>query len=55
MGFVNFSQKKTIIAQPLEDGIKGVERYSIMKKRDTILSKVSDLIKKYLDPSKDTY
>ena len=26
-----------------------------MKKRDTILSKVSAFINKYLDPSKDTY
>ena len=26
-----------------------------MKKRDTILRKVSDFINKYLDPSKDTY
>ena len=26
-----------------------------MKKRDTILSKVSDFINKYLNPSKDTY
>ena len=43
------------MAQPLEDGIKDAERYSILKKRDTILSKVSDFISKHLDPSKDTY
>ena len=55
MGLVKFSQKKTIMAQPLEDGIKDAERYSILKKRDTILSKVSDFISKHLDPSKDTY
>ena len=55
MGLVDFSQKKTIIAQPLEDGIKYAERYSILEKRNTILSKFSDFINKYLDPSKDTY
>ena len=54
-GFGKFFTEKTIIAQPLDDGIEDVERYSILKKRDTILSKVSDFINKYLDPSKDTY
>ena len=54
-GFGKFFTKETIIAQPLEDGIKDVERYSILKKRDTILSKVIDFINKYLDPSKNTY
>ena len=39
MGLVNFSQKKQLL----------------YNKRDTILSKVSDFINKYLDPSKDTY
>ena len=55
MSLVNFSQKKKIIAQPLEDSIKDVESYSILKKKDTILSKVTDFINKSLDPSKDTY
>ena len=50
---VNFSRKKTIIAQSLEDGIKDVEHYSILKKRDTTLSKVSHFINRYLDPPKD--
>ena len=55
-GFGKIFKEKTIIAQQLEDGIKDVERYSVLKKkRDTTLSKVSDFINKYLDPSKDTY
>ena len=54
-GFGKFFTEKTIVAQPLEDGIKDVERYSILKKRDTTLSKVSGFINKYLDPSKGTY
>ena len=48
-------QRKKKIPQPLEDGIKDVERYFILKKRDAILSKVSDFFNEYLDPSKDTY
>ena len=55
MDLVNILQKKTITSQSLEGGIKDVERYSSLKKRDTMLSKVSDFINKYLDPSKDTY
>ena len=54
-GFAKFFTEKTIIAQLLEDGVKDVERYSILKKRDTILSKVSAFINMYLDPSKGTY
>ena len=53
-GFCKFFTEKTIIAQPLEDDIEDAERYSILKKRKTILSKVSDSINKYVDPSKDT-
>ena len=56
MGLVNFSQKKQLLmVDSIKESIKDVERYSILKKRDTILSKVSDFINKYLDPSKDTY
>ena len=54
-GFGKFLTVKTIIAQALEDGIKDVERYSILKKRDVISSKVGDFINKYLHLSKDTY
>ena len=42
-GFGKFFTEKITIAQPLEDGIKDVERYSIFLKNNTILSKVSDL------------
>ena len=42
MDLVNLSQKRTIIAQPLEHGIKDIDCYSILKKRVTILKKVSD-------------
>ena len=54
--FGKFFTEKTIIAQPLEDGIKDVERhYSILKKKkNVILRKVSDFINKYLDPFKGT-
>ena len=54
-GFYKFFTEKTIIAQPLEDDIEDAERYSILRKRKTILSKVSDSINKYADPSKDTF
>ena len=54
-GFGKFFEEKTIITQPLEEGIKDVECYSILEIRDTILSKASDFINNYLDPSKDTY
>ena len=47
-GFGKFITEKIIIAQPLEDGIKDVERYFILKKKDAILSKFSDFINKYL-------
>ena len=53
--FGKFFTEKKIIAQPLEDSIKDVESYSILKKKDAILSKVTDFINKSLDPSKDTY
>ena len=42
-GFGKFFTEKIPIAQPLEDGIKDVERYSIFLKKNTILSEVSDL------------
>ena len=32
MDLVNLSQKRTIIAQPLEHGIKDIDCYSILKK-----------------------
>ena len=51
-GFGKFFTEKSIIAQPLKNGIKDVELYTILKKRDTILSKVCDFTHKYLDPSK---
>ena len=54
-GFCKFFTEETINAQSLEDSIKDVKRYSISRKRDTILSKVSDFINNYLGPSKDTY
>ena len=54
-GFCKFFTEETINAQSLEDSIKDVKRYSISRKRDTILSKVSDFINKYLAPSKDIY
>ena len=54
-GFCNFFTEETINAQSLEDSIKDVKRYSISRKRDTMLSKVSDFINKYLAPSKDIY
>ena len=53
-GFGRFFTEKTIIAQPLEDGIKYVERFFILKKRDITLNKVSNFINWYLDP-KDKY
>ena len=47
-GFGKFFTEKAISAQPLEDGIKDVERYSILKKRDVMSNKVIDFINKYL-------
>ena len=41
-GFGKFITDKTIIAQPLEHGIKDIDSYSILKKRVTILKKISN-------------
>ena len=49
----SFRQEST--KKPTRIRVKAVERYSMLKKKDAILGKVSDFISKYFGPSKDTY
>lgn len=54
-GFSRFITERTIVSEPLEDNIKYIERYFIIKKRDTILSEFSDFINKFPNTSKDIF
>ena len=52
--FGKFFTGETIIAQPIKH-VSNFERFSILEKRDIILSKISEYINGYLDPSKKSY
>ena len=54
-GFSGFFTERTIVYESLENDIKYIERHSIIKWQDNILSKVSAFINTFLDPSKDTF
>ena len=54
-GFSGFFTERTIVYESLENDIKYIERHSIIKWQDNILSKVSTFINTFLDPSKDTF
>ena len=53
--FSGFFTERTIVYESLENDIKYIERHSIIKWQDNILSKVSAFINTFLDPSKDTF
>ena len=53
-GFGRFFKERTIASEPLENNIKDIERYSIIKKRDNKLSKVNAFINIFLVLSKGT-
>ena len=54
-GFSGVFTERTIVYESLENDIKYIERHSIIKWQDNILSKVSTFINTFLDPSKDTF
>ena len=54
-GFSGVFTERTIVYESLENDIKYIERHSIIKWQDNILSKVSAFINTFLDPSKDTF
>ena len=52
--FGKFFTGETIIAQPLKN-VSEFERFSILEKRNSIHSNVSECLNEYLDPSKKVY
>lgn len=54
-GFSGVFRERTIAYESFENDIKYIERHSIIKWQDNILSKVSAFINTFLDPSKDTF
>ena len=52
--FGKFFTSETIIAQPLKN-VSEFERFSILEKRNSIHSNVSEYLNEYLDPSKKVY
>lgn len=54
-GFSGVFTERTIAYESFENDIKYIERHSIIKWQDNILSKVSAFINTFLDPSKDTF
>lgn len=54
-GFSGVFTERTIAYESFENDIKYIERHSIIKWQDNILSKVRAFINTFLDPSKDTF